>query len=128
MGVVLLAALTLAAYSTNAQTPAPSGGTNAPATARPRPKAFSGKIASVDATAKTITVTLASGTSETFQVTAKTRIRKDGSPATLDDATVGEKIRLSARKNQAGDWVAGAISIGQPRKAAPATNAPPVGQ
>jgi hypothetical protein len=129
MGVVLAAALTLAAYSTNAQTPAPSTETNTTATPRPKSHQMSGKIASVDIGAKTITVTLRNGTSETVQVTSKTRMSKDGAPATLEDATVGEPILAVARKDDAGNWVAFRIRFGAPKKkAAPSTNAPPAGQ
>jgi len=121
-----MAALTLVAYSTNAQTNSPDAGTNKPsmAPAKPKSKRYTGKITSVDADAKTITFTLANGTSQTLHITSKTRIRKDGEPATLADATAGERIYGAERKDDAGDWVAGSVNIGQP-KPRPSTNAPP---
>jgi hypothetical protein len=47
---------------------------------------FRGKIAAVDAQAKTVKVG-----ERTFHVSADTRIMKAGKPATLDEATVGEE-------------------------------------
>lgn len=52
---------------------------------------FRGKLTAVDTTAKTITV----GGKEkdrTFSVTSETRIKKDGKPATLADAKVGDEV------------------------------------
>ena len=57
---------------------------------------YRGKISAVDKTAKTITL----GGKEkerVFQITADTRILKDGQPATLDDVQVGEQVRGQAR-------------------------------
>jgi hypothetical protein len=124
--LVLLAALTLTAFTTNAQTNSPSTSTNAPA-ARPRPKPYTGTIASVDADAKTITVTPAKeGASQTLHIVAKTRIRKDGQPGTFADATVGAKVRGSAHKDDSGDWVANTVVIGELKK--PAAAAAPAQQ
>jgi hypothetical protein len=67
--------------------------TNAPAAAAPVKKAkkttavtFSGKVTAVDTNAMTLTVG-----KHTFDITSETKITKDGQPATLADATVGEK-------------------------------------
>jgi hypothetical protein len=114
--LVLLAALTLTAFTANAQTNSSSTSTNTPPAAKPRPKPYAGTIASVDADAKTITVTLTKdGTSQTLHVVAKTRIRKDGQPGTFADATVGAKVRGSAHKDDSGDWVANTVVIGEPK-------------
>jgi Cu/Ag efflux protein CusF len=118
--LVLLAALSLSALSTNAQTNATPTSTNTPAVAKPRPKPYTGTIASVDSSAKTITITLASGASQTLHIGAKTRLKKDGQAATLADATVGEKIRGSAHKDESGDWVANTVTIGEPKPKASA--------
>lgn len=58
------------------------------ATAKPATQRipFNGKIVAVDVTAKTIKVA-----TRTFQVTSATRISKNGKPATLEEATVGEQ-------------------------------------
>src|SRR5271154_420047 len=121
--LVFLAALALAASAVQAQTnDLPASPNKAPARA-PRPKPYSGVVASVDATAKTIPVTLANGSSQTMHVTAKTRFRKDGQPATLADATAGIKIRGSAHKEDSGDWIVHTVTLGEP-KAKPAA-APP---
>jgi hypothetical protein len=128
IGVVLLAALTLAAYSSNAQTASTAPSTNNPAAAKPKPKSkkYAGKVVSVDNDAKTIAVTLSSGASQTIHVTSKTHIRKDGQPATLADVTAGEHIYGSEHQNDAQDWVATTVTIGEPKKAAPAgTNSAP---
>ena len=52
---------------------------------------FHGKLSAVDETAKTITV----GGKEkdrTFSVTSKTKLVKDGKPATLSEAKVGDEV------------------------------------
>jgi len=124
--LVLMTALTMAASTTQAQT-APAT-TNTPATAKPKAKSvkYAGTIASVDATAKTITVTLASGDSQTIKVTSRTRIHKDGEAATLADAAAGDKVQGYEHKEDAGDWVAGSVNIGlmKPKAAAAAPAAP----
>jgi hypothetical protein len=127
--LVLVTAVTMAADTAHAQTSAATTSTNAPA-AKPRPKSkpYSGTIASADSDAKTITVTLANGESQTIKITSKTRIKKgpDGEPATLADATAGQKIRGYEHKDDAGDWVATTVNIGErkPKTAAPAAAAP----
>lgn len=64
----------------------------------PKPKRdtqpFHGKVASVDATAKTITVG-----KQTYNVTSTTKLMKDGKPATFDDAKVGEEVGGVAKKD-----------------------------
>jgi|SRR5271157_312107 len=122
--LVLLAALVMAAFSTNAQADASSSSTNKPAAAAAKPKAkrYAGTIASVDKDAKTITITLASGASQTIHVTSNTKIRKDGEPGVFADAVVGQKVRASERQDESGNWVATTVSIGEPKSR---TAAPP---
>ena len=58
---------------------------------------FRGKLASVDKSAKTITVG-----ERTFQITSETKTMKAGKPATLDDAVVGEEVGGQYRKAEDG--------------------------
>jgi hypothetical protein len=122
--LVLLTAVTLAAFTTQAQTNSMSSGTNKPpgATAKPKAKRYFGTIASVDKDAKTITVTLAGGASLTLHVTSDTKIRKDGEPGVFADAVVGQKVRGAERQDDSGNWVAATVNIGEPR---PKPAAPP---
>jgi hypothetical protein len=61
--------------------------------AAPRAIPFRGKIASVDAQAKTLKVG-----ERTFQLNADTKIVKAGKPASLAEATVGEDVGGSYRE------------------------------
>jgi Cu/Ag efflux protein CusF len=124
--LALVTALTMAAYTTHAQTTSSSTSTNTPAKPKSTSKKYTGTIASVDSDAKTITVTLASGDSQTLKITSKTKIRKDGEAATLADAAAGQKVQGYEHKNEAGDWVAGSVIIGnpKPKAAAPPAAAP----
>ncbi len=115
--LVLLAALTMAAFSTNAQTASPPSSTNKPAAAAAKPKAkrYAGTIASVDKDAKTITITLASGASQTIHITSDTKIKKDGKPGIFADAVVGQKVRAFERQDDSGNWVVSTVNIGEPK-------------
>jgi len=68
---------------------------------------FHGKIAAVDKAAKTVTVG-----ERVFRVTAETRIRKHGKPATLADAVVGEEIGGSYTKGDDGKLTAKSLRFG----------------
>ena len=68
---------------------------------------FRGKLASVDKSAKTITVG-----ERTFQITSETRIMKAGKPATLDDAVAGEEVGGQYKKAEDGKLVAGMVRFG----------------
>lgn len=72
---------------------------------------FHGTVDSVDTNAMTLTVG-----SRTFQVTAKTKIMKDGETATLADGVVGEKVSGYYRTNAAGDLTASTIHFGAGKK------------
>jgi Cu/Ag efflux protein CusF len=67
-----------------------------------------GKVAAVDAKAMTLTV----GT-KTFNITADTKIKKDGKEATLSEITVGEKVAVIAKKDDAGKLTAVSIHAGK---------------
>jgi len=68
---------------------------------------FHGKIAAVDKAAKTVTVG-----ERVFQVTADTKIKKLGKPATLADAAVGEEIGGTYIKNDDGKLTAKSLRFG----------------
>lgn len=68
---------------------------------------FKGKIAAVDKTTKTITVG-----ERTFQITSTTTIKKDGKPAMLSDAVVGDEIGGSYLKADDGKLNAKSIRLG----------------
>ena len=67
-----------------------------------------GKVAAVDTAASTITV----GQS-TISVSSETKIMKDGKPATLADITVGEKVSVKYKTDDAGKMTAVAIHFGE---------------
>jgi hypothetical protein len=66
-----------------------------------------GKLATVDKAAKTLTVG-----QTTIQLTADTKITKDGKAATLDDAVVGEHVVAMGKKNEEGKFVATSLRLG----------------
>ena len=127
--LALITAVTLAATTGHAQTDSTSG-TNKAASVPPKPKAkrYAGKIDSVDKDAKTVTITSARSGSQTLHITSKTRIMKDGEPATLEDAAAGLRASGSERQDDSGNWVATTLNIGQTKKpaapAAPSTTPP----
>ena len=73
----------------------------------------------MDTAAKTFTVKLASGETQTIHFGSKTRIRKDGAPGTSEDIVAGQKVRGTERKDDAGDLVASTVNVGE-GKAKPA--------
>jgi hypothetical protein len=82
-----------------------------------KPVPFHGKVASVDKSAKT--VTLDDKNKRTFHVTSETKIMKNEKPATLDDVTVGEDIRGSYKKNDDQTMSLRSLYIGTKPEAAP---------
>lgn len=93
--------------------------------AKPAGVPFNGKIASVDRTAGTLT--LAGKTQRVVNVTADTRLTRDGQPAVLADAKVGESVGGYAKKNGAGQLEAISIRLG-PKPAAEAAPKPSKGK
>lgn len=72
---------------------------------------FHGTLDAVDTNAMTLTVG-----SRTFQVTAKTKITKDGEVATLADGVLGEKVTGYYRTNEDGDLTASTVHFGKGKK------------
>jgi hypothetical protein len=62
---------------------------------------YRGKISAVDRTTKTITLG-GKEKSRVFQVTAETRILKQGKPVTWEEVLVGEQVRGQARMMESG--------------------------
>jgi hypothetical protein len=88
--------------------------TNTPAAIAPKKNGlpFHGKLAAVDPTAMTVTV----GTL-TINVTATTKITKDGKKATLADFVVGDTVGGSYHKDSDGKLTAATIHDGiKPKK------------
>ncbi len=82
--------------------------TNAPA----KPKkhqglVFRGTVSAIDAKAMTLKVE-----TRTFDVTAETKITKDGKPATLADGVVGEPVGGAYTKTEEGKLIATTIHFG----------------
>ena len=83
---------------------------SAPAAASKK-TAIHGKVAAVDAAAKTITVG-----AKTYSVTADTKISKEGEAATFADLTVGAAVTGTFKKDSDGKLTATAIKIGAKKK------------
>jgi hypothetical protein len=77
--------------------PPATTGTNAAAADATGPTKFYGKVSAVDASAKTFTVG-----DQTFLIIGESQMTKDGKPATLADAVVGEPARGSYTKGTDG--------------------------
>ncbi|MEP7249652.1 MAG: DUF5666 domain-containing protein [Spartobacteria bacterium] len=75
--------------------------------AKPRAIAYHGKVASIDASAKTFTIG-----KRTFVVTDKTQITKEGASATMADIAVGEKASGSYWKKDDGTLEAKSVKLG----------------
>jgi hypothetical protein len=94
----------VSAQSTNKPVPAASEG-------KSKAVPFHGKVASVDKSAKTIT--LDDKNKRTFQVTSETKIKKDNKPATLDDVTAGENISGSYKKGEDNKLILNSLYVGE---------------
>jgi hypothetical protein len=87
--------------------------------AKAKPLPYRGKVASVDAGAKTFTVG-----KRTIKVTDQTKITKQGADATMVDITAGEKVSGSYWKKDDGSLEAKNVKVGaKAEAAAPRTNA-----
>ena len=80
---------------------------------------FHGKLAAVDQVNKTITVG-----NRTFQITSETRIFKGGTPATLEDAVVGETVSGGFRTAPDGKLNATKLTFGPKTQAKPPAKKP----
>ncbi|MFZ0828639.1 MAG: hypothetical protein WAO02_14560 [Verrucomicrobiia bacterium] len=123
--LTLLSLLAVALIAVPPVSRAQDSGATAPAapdqTAPAKPKKhhppFNGKLAAVDLAAKTLTVGKL-----TLQVTADTKITKDGKPATLGDGVVGEPVSGAYHKTAEGKLDATTIHFGvKPKKEASGT-------
>ena len=106
----ITAALVFAAPTASAQNRA--AGTAPPAAAQPAKKKqtagpFHGRLKAVDPAARTITM----GT-RTFHVTPDTKMTKDGKPATLKDAVVGEMVSGYFKTAENGNLVLSTLRFG----------------
>lgn len=132
IGLALALALTMAASTAHAQTDSAAPGASSTSTNKPvKPKAhgkrYAGTIESVDADGKTITVVSTSGTTKTYEVTSKTRIKKNGQPATLGDIVKGDKVSGTSHEDpeDSTKLIASTVTIGPIRKSAPPASTPP---
>ncbi|MDB6123133.1 MAG: hypothetical protein JWQ71_2126 [Pedosphaera sp.] len=91
----------------DAKKPAPA----APAAPKNSAIPFHGKLGAVDKSAKTIT--LDEKTKRTFQITSETKINKDGKPATLDDAVVGDVLGGRYKKGDDGKLTVVSLRLGE---------------
>lgn len=90
---------------------APAAEEKKDATAKTLP--FQGKVASVDATAKTFTTKNKDGKENVFSVTEKTKVEKaDGTAATLADLKADDVVRGSRIKLSEGKWEVVKLIIG----------------
>ena len=100
----------VAAALINTSIPARAADPAEPAMENPAPKhnvtPFHGKIAAVDAAAMTLTIG-----KRTFKVTDSTRIEREGSPAKLSDAIVGENIGGAYKKADDGTLVVTSLNF-----------------
>jgi hypothetical protein len=107
-----------------AQTPPPAtAATNPPATAATNPpvaatrmpsRRFAGKVLSVDAKAKT--VTLQGGAKAVIRINDKTRIIKSKKPATFDVLAADQAVSGIERLDASGKWNAETLDVGDPRQ------------
>lgn len=90
---------------------------SAPAAAAPKKHGsmFHGKVSAVDATAMTVTVTGKAGDA-TYNVTADTKITKEGQPATLADVAAGQMVSGAFKKDAGGKMTATTLAIGGGKK------------
>ena len=68
---------------------------------------FHGKVKALDKTLKTISVG-----ERVFQITSETKIKKDGKPATMDDAVVGDDIGGTYTRSADGKLTAKTLRLG----------------
>lgn len=73
---------------------------------------FTGKAVSVDKAAKTVKLSGEKG--RTIQITATTKITKDGKPATLDDLKDGDDVYGGYKAAADGKFEATTLTIGKP--------------
>lgn len=114
--VALALGVAPAASAKSKPTPTPAASAS-PMAADAAPKVeralpFHGKVASVDAAAKTFTMTSKKGTSRVFKITDKTEIMKAGATATMTDIVAEEEVRGSFWKKEDGSLEAKKVHLG----------------
>lgn len=73
---------------------------------------YRGKVASVDASAKTFTIASKAGVSRVFKITDQTTIMKAGAAATIADIVADEEVRGSCWKKEDGSLEAKKVTLG----------------
>jgi len=91
--------------------PAPKKKTNPDGETKSHGIPFHGKLQAVDKVEKTLTIK-GKEKDRIFLVTSHTKLSRDGKPATLADAVVGEEIAGFAREASAGKYEALSIRFG----------------
>jgi len=96
---------------------------NPPVVAVQKKVPFRGTVASIDKTAKTIT--LKGPKKQVIHITDATKITKEKLPSTIDSISVGSMVSGLKLQASNGNWEALSLRIGVPKPAAAATNAAP---
>ena len=107
--------LTAAVAVPAAETPAEKA---APAKTKAPGLPFRGKVSAVDKDQRTVSLA-GREKSRTFQITATTKIKKDGKPATFEAVTVGESVGGYALRNESGHPEVVTLNLGKAPKGAP---------
>jgi len=102
-----LTAQTLKPGAVKVSTPGTAAADGTKTEKKPSAHPFHGKLAAIDKTANTITV----GKS-VYHVTAETKIKKDGNPATLADAVIGEEASGYVKPADDGTMNASSLNFG----------------
>jgi len=111
LAILVAATAAVSTLPSAAADPKPAG---EPKTAPARSLPFHGKIDSVDKQARTVTVG-----DRVFHITSTTRIIKEGKPATLDDAKVGEDVAGAYRQSAEKQMNLVSLRLGAKPPAAP---------
>lgn len=106
-GLLAVPVLAHAQDAKNKNAPAASDQTTNPKPAKHGSIPFHGKINAVDTSAMTLKVG-----ARTFEITADTKIFNNGEPATLSDGKVGEPVRGTYKKTEAGKLEALTVHFG----------------
>ncbi|MGO8701412.1 MAG: hypothetical protein ACLQVY_27315 [Limisphaerales bacterium] len=117
--LILITATAITSLPVSAQSTNTPATTNAARAARRAVPSYRGKISAVDATGMTLTVTGRLGEFK-VKVSSKTRITKDGKPATFSDAAEGLNAFGQGKKDADNNWEASTLRLVTPKAAAPA--------
>lgn len=92
-----------------------------------RPYPFHGKLGAMDKEKKTLTI-IGKEKSRTLYLQAKTKIEKNGKPATFEDAAIGEEIAGRVTKSSDGKEMLVSLRIGPKPAAKPKKEKPAKGK